>query len=144
MKKRYFEKLANDYDPNHGRQAFYNSTRLLGDEQPFERASHINGENQLRADFIEKIWKRWVGLDFVVGPHYVASWRDRPVGFAMHKVWCPNSYIDRCVIENDDTGSYVLFDLAQQNRRNETEYRVFDVYDYCLTDEDETLIRLSI
>lgn len=67
------------------------------------------------------------------------------MGFSMSKVWSPNYFFDRCVIENpDDPYSYALFDLVSKSGHDGWIFVAFDVQEYHLTADDEMLIRLSI
>lgn len=147
MKRRYFHKYETDHDAQRGRGAL---SYYHPDEQSMHKhAKTLQGDRLEKALFLETVWARWYGDDFRVGPSYIASWLDRPLGFAMHKVWSPNVYLDRCVIENtDDASSYAIFDLASVSGSYSgivsRKFAVYDLHEYQITRDDEILIRLSI
>ncbi len=109
------------------------------------RDPRVTGERLEQAILIERAWASWYDAEYTVGPDYVASWEDRPMGFAMFKIFSINSFIDRCAIENSDNpSSYTLFDLASKTVSGKQTFITYDIHEYHLSDQDEMMIRLSL
>lgn len=140
MRTKYFHRHPFDRNPDRGRDAL-----PQWPEYTVARGKSIIGGRLQQALLLERAWASWFDTEYIVGPDYVASWEDRPMGFAMFKIWSPNSFLDRCAIENsDDPESFALFDLVSKKSHEGWTFIVYDIHDYHLSDEDETLIRLSL
>lgn len=138
MRTKYFHNYPGDGNRERGREI----TDWQSDPEPMRR---VRGIDVQQAILLERTWAAWVDDEYVVGPDCVASWEDRPMGFAMFKVKSLGAFLDRCAIENtDDPGSYALFDLWTKRANGTVRFHVYDVKEFQFTVEDETLIRLAI